>query len=157
MVLTPSCTFLQAVRVLHHRGWHSVRVFPELYAIGDWRCWLIASGYGSTRRPFRMTLHIGSEDWAMPFSHDPTVSLTAEQIADGLEPLLDPRARQADPAYGPWYEELLRQSGPTALPVFRGAGFPGGSGPAVIGQDGEVTVLDIAPEPPEPVRAGSAG
>lgn len=157
MDFTPSYTFLQAVRLLHQRGWQSVRVFPELYAIGDWRCWLTASGSSSARRPFRMAVYVGSEDWAMPFAHDPSTALTAEQIADGLEPLLDARARQADPAYGPWFADLLGRSGTSALPIFRGAGVPRGSGPAVIGPDGEVTVLDIAPEPPEPVRATTVG
>ncbi|WIB58760.1 hypothetical protein DEJ13_09765 [Curtobacterium sp. MCLR17_007] len=157
MDFTPSHTFLQAVRLLHQRGWESVRVFPELYEIGDWRCWLNASGFGSGRRPFRMAVYLGSEDWEMPFEHDPSDPLTPEQIADGLEPGLDDRARQADPSYGPWFEELLRRSGPDALPVFRGGGLARGAGPAVIGQDGELTPLDMAPEPPEPIRATTVG
>ncbi|MCJ1713885.1 hypothetical protein [Curtobacterium sp. VKM Ac-2922] len=157
MDFTPSYTFLQAVQVLHQRGWQSVRVFPELYEIGDWRCWLTASGSGSGRRPFRMAVYIGSEDWEMPFEHDPSEALTPEQIADGLEPGLDPRARLADPSYGPWFGELLRQCGPHALPVFRGGGLGRRSGPAVIGQDGSLTLLDIAPEPPEPIRTAAAG
>lgn len=56
MDLTPARTVLDGVRILHERGWSSLRVRPELYAIGTWRCWLVASGHGSGGRPLRVGL-----------------------------------------------------------------------------------------------------
>jgi len=151
--LTPSHAFLQAVAVLHRRGWESVRVFTELYEIGDWRCWLHASGWRSGRRPFRLGLYIGADDWEMPFPHDPSASMTPDEIADALELDLDARGREPDPEYGPWYAELIRQCSPNLLPLWRGGGVRPDVVPSAMSADGEIVVLDLPPEPPEPARS----
>lgn len=88
----------------------------------------------------------------MPFPNGPDHALTPEQVADGLAPTLDDRARQLDPDYPAWFAALLERCGPGTVPVFQGEGLLRGAEPACVGPDGAVEALELGPEPPEPTR-----
>lgn len=106
---------LEAVRILHERGYEGVRVYPYIYGTGHWRCEL--STVGQPLRSGERFLHYSSaNNWKFT-SQDPDEARTPEQIADRLQsiPGLE-RTRFACPAYRIWYRVLLHHIGPDALP-----------------------------------------
>lgn len=110
---------LEAVRILHERGYERLRVYPYLYGTGHWRCEL--SIVGQPLRAGERLLHYSSaSNWRFT-REDADEPRAPEQIADRLQAIAGlERTRLACPPYRVWFRVLLQHSsqlaGPDALP-----------------------------------------
>lgn len=106
---------LEAVRVLHERGYEGLRVYPYVYGTGHWRCELSVIGQ-PVRGGARLLRYSSASGWRFT-SGEGEEPRPPEQIADrpqalpGLE-----QTRLACPAYRVWFRVLLQHAGPSALP-----------------------------------------
>ena len=113
--LTPERTLLEAVRVMHERGFEGLRVHPVLHGTGHWRCTLSAIGQpvlgGRTYVRYSSAnkwkfLPSGAEEPCEP-----------EELADRLQWVsgID-STRILCPAYRIWFRVLLQHIGHNAVP-----------------------------------------
>lgn len=110
----PEHVLLQAVRVLHDRGYQALTVQPTLADGGFWRCRLTPPGVTGT--PYLVYSTAAGWDVVGDGRTDP---VDAAELADRIVsavPTME-KARSARPAYRFWYAALLERCGVDRLPV----------------------------------------
>ncbi|RIX28868.1 ADP-ribosylglycohydrolase family protein [Amnibacterium setariae] len=104
----PEQVLLQAVRVLHERGYEALHVWMAVYATGHWRCLLVGDG---GRGPEHLRYTTGRQwDLLDDGRVDP---IGPEELADRIlaaHPGIEADRRPA-PAYRFWYAALLEHAG----------------------------------------------
>jgi len=123
----PSQTLLAAVRVLHGRGAHRIRVEPYFYATGHWRCSLFVDA-----APEGSLGYSSSLEWKLPGRVDNT-PIDPEGAADAIWAALPEEQRAAalrpDPGYALWWAKLLELCGTQNVPyLFSDYANPQGNG-----------------------------
>lgn len=93
----PERTLLDAIRILHARGFEAVTATPALRANGRWECAVTA---GPT------------SEHVLHFTCDGTPTPAAEALADALQERLPDEALDRDPEYAAWLAEILEHAGP---------------------------------------------
>ena len=109
----PESTIIQAVALLHARGWEGVRMRANFYATGHWRCRVFVAERGDPPSLERdpVLSYTSGREWDV--FGDGHTSWTTERLADQLETRLarTPGARRPDPAYADWFRELVARTG----------------------------------------------
>ncbi|GAA2753517.1 ADP-ribosylglycohydrolase family protein [Amnibacterium kyonggiense] len=110
---TPERGLLEAVRILHDRGYEALRARFVFGGAGYWRCVLSVDAGGAQRDLLRYSNAAG---WDV-LSDGRGEPVPSSALADRLERLegLD-AAQHPDPAYRFWFAALLEHCGPDRLP-----------------------------------------
>jgi len=97
-------TLLEAVRVLHDRGYESLRAQPTVYATGHWRCSLgvVGTVWDADAVLFRYS---SGQEWDY-FRDGSTTPLKPEELADKLLPLVGAALAPCTP-YRVWHSAAL--------------------------------------------------
>ena len=111
----PEQVLLQAVRVLHDRGFQAVTIHPVLAAAGFWRCRLLPPGVAST--PYLVYLTAAQWDFLGDGRTEPIApDELADRLIAGVPELA--KAQSPRPGYRFWYAALLEHCGGDRLPFF---------------------------------------
>jgi hypothetical protein len=113
--LTPERTLLEAVRVMHERGFEGLRVHALLHGTGHWRCTL--SAIGQPVLGGRTYLRYSSANKWRFLAGGVEEPCAPEQLADRLQAVPGIEATQLDCLpYRVWFRVLLQHIGPDSVP-----------------------------------------
>lgn len=111
----PERVLLEAVRLLHERGFEGVRFYGRLHGTGHWRCTLGVVGQ-PLQTGTQLLRYTSASHWRF-WREDADEPCTAEQLAHRLQALPGFEVtRFACPTYRVWFRVLLQHIGPDAVP-----------------------------------------